>query len=255
MNKKGILIFFILLFFIFTGMVDTHSFAAGKTFVENSGESTTKIDIKPMEKPLITVWPRKFISGSEAFYISGTATPDAEVLIFLKENDRTLKEWRAHSDKNGEWFFFSDDILKSDFYQLSAMAQDETGAISEPSEEKNIEVDFSGVELGPIMITFGNLAMFLLVILSLGIIFIWFDIRKSRQLKKSLKKEAEEARNSLYRAFVDLKKEVERKIEMFDSRPGFNKQEKIIYDDLLNAIKIAQGSIDKEILDIVNHFK
>lgn len=219
---------------------------------ENSRESATIIDIKPIQKPLITVWPRKFISGGESFYIAGTALPNVEVIISLGKNSEIIKEWRAHSDEKGEWSFSSNDILRSGFYRLSVMAQDERGAVSQLSEEKNIEVDFSGIESGPIMITFGSLVAFLLAILSLGMVFIGFNVYQSGQLKKSLKKEIREAEESLYRAFLELRKEVERKIEMLDSHPGFDKQERIVCDDLLKAIQTAQESIDREILDISN---
>lgn len=222
---------------------------------ENSRQSLAKVEITPIQKPVINIWPQRYIAGEEVFYLEGTALPRVEVAIFLGKNGQNIKEWRLRSGETGEWSFSSKEILKSGFYQLSAMAKDERGAISRLSEEKTIEVDFSGIEFGPIMITLSNIAMFLFVILALGIIFIGFNNYKARRLKNALKKEAQEVRITLYQAFINLEKEVKRKIEMLDSQQGFNKQEKELYEDLLTAIKTAQDSIDKEILDVINQLR
>lgn len=222
---------------------------------QNSRESSTEVEIKPIQKPVITVSPRRFISGAEILYLEGTALPEVEVIIFLVKDSQIIKEWRIRSNDRGDWSFSSKETLKSGFYRASAMAQDERGAVSKLSEEKSIEIDFSGIEFWFFLINFAELAVLLLIILALGIIFISADFYKSRQLKKSLQKETQEAKETLHLAFVDLRKEAERKIEMLDSQPGFNKQERMLYDDLLKVIKTAQESIDKEITDISTRFK
>lgn len=222
---------------------------------ENYRDSLTRVEIEPIQKPVITVWPGKFISGSETFYLAGTALPEVEIIIFLRRNSQDFEEWRTRSNERGEWSFSSSDILKSGFYHLSAMAQDGRGAVSKLSEEKNIEIDFSGLELGSVMVTFAALAVVLLSVFILAIIFIGFSAYKAFQLRKYLRKETKEAKEALYQSFLELEKEVERKIEMLDQQSGFNKQERMVYDDLLRSIKITESSIDKEISDISNYLR
>jgi len=128
--------------------------------------------------------------------------------------------------------------------------QDERGAFSNNSDAHKIEVTLSGISLGVFTISFKGIILFLSLFLFLGFLFIGYLIYNVGQKKKILRRESREVRKSVSRGFELLEKEIKSQIEMFDSRPGFDKKERKLYDDLREDFKIVQEFVGKEIKDI-----
>lgn len=216
----------------------------------NGVETKTIIDVRPIESPQITIWPKTYVSGEETYYLEGTSLPEVEITIFLKKNGKEIKRWHTLSNSQGEWSFFTKDLIKSGTYYLSAIAEDKRGAVSNSSESYKIEISLSGASLGPIIISFRTLVLFLILTLVLGIIIAGYFIWRSRQTKKILRKETREVKETLHKAFDELRKKIEKRIEMFDSRPGFSPEERKVCEDLKEALKITEESVNKEVKDI-----
>jgi hypothetical protein len=100
------------------------------------------------------------------------------------------------------------------------------------------------------MISFKTLVLVLFPILFLGIIIVSYFVWRNKQTKKILQKETREAKESLHNAFDVLRKEIEARIELVDSQPGFNPEERQICKELKKALKVAEESVSKEIRDI-----
>jgi len=203
-----------------------------------------------IESPQITIYPQTHISGEETLYIEGTSLPEAEVVVSLEKDNKKVKTWQTTSNNQGEWSLLINELIKSGNYYLSAQAKNNRGVASNSSESYKIEVLLSGLSLGPIMVSFKNLVLFLALILILGIIASVYFIWKSGQAKEILRKETLEAKESLHQGIGVLRKEIETKIELMDSRPGFNSKEKKICQELKGALNTAEESIGKEIEDI-----
>ncbi len=216
----------------------------------NGVEAETIIDVEPIESPQITIWPKTYVSGEETFYLEGTSLPEVEITIFLEKNGEEIKRWNTLSNSQGEWSYSAKDLIKSGAYYLSAQTKDKRGVVSNPSESHKIEISLSGVSLGPIIISFRTLVLFLILILFLGIIIVGYFVCRSRQAKKILQKETQEAKESLHNAFDALRKEIEARIELVDSQPGFSPEERKICEELKKALKVAEESVGKEIRDI-----
>ncbi len=216
----------------------------------NSVQANTLIDIEPIEVPVITIWPEKYIAGEEIFYLEGQALPEIEIIISLEENGQNVKEWYSKSNQQGEWSFSTKELIQSGIYSLSAKVQDERGAFSNNSDAHKIEVTLSGISLGVFTISFKGIILFLSLFLFLGFVFIGYLIYNLGQKKKILRRESREVRKSVSRGFELLEKEIKNQIEMFDSRPGFDKKERKLYDDLREDFKIVQKFVGKEIKDI-----
>ena len=216
----------------------------------NNVETKTVIDVRPIEIPQITLWPKTHIPGEEIFYIEGGAASDSEITIFLEKNEKIIKKWQTSSNGQGEWSFFTEELFKSGIYHLSAQAKDKRGAVSEKSEPKIIEISLSGLMLGPILISFRTLFLILALISILGILIFGFLIFQIRQSKKRLKKETEEAKESVQTSFGGLRKEIEKQIEMLDSQSGFTEKERKIYEDLKKVLKNSEETINREISDV-----
>ena len=87
-------------------------------------------------------------------------------------------------------------------------------------------ISLKGLSLGPLMVSFKTLVLFLLSFLLLGIIALGLFIYRVHAAKKILRKETREAKESLRKVFMALREEVKEQVELFDTRPGFNEQEK-----------------------------
>jgi len=216
----------------------------------NGVESKTIIDVKPIENPQITIWPRTYVSGEEVLYIEGTALPEVEITIFLKKNEKVIKRWQTLSNSQGEWLFSTKDLIKSGTYYLSAQAKDKRGAVSEVTTPETVEISLSGLAFGPILITFKTLALIFALVSILGILIFGFLVFRIRQSKKILKKETKEVKESVRTSFEGLRKEIEKRIEMLDSQPGFTEKERKVCDELKETLKVAEQSVSKEIKDI-----
>jgi gas vesicle protein len=216
----------------------------------NIVEAKAVLDVEPIASPQITLSPAKYIAGEETLYLEGTALPEVEIIIFLKENGKEVKIWSTSSNMQGEWSFSTKELIKSGLYYLSALAKDKRGVESKSSDSYKIEVSLSGVSFGPFMIAFRELAIFLILFLFFGIIIAGYFTFRTRRAKKILRKETREVEETLNQVFNTLRAEIEERISMFDSRPGFNEQEKKIYDELKEALKTAEESVEKEIKDV-----
>lgn len=221
----------------------------------NIVRAKTVLNIDPIETPIITISPEKYISGEETLYIEGTALPEVNVIIFLKTGDEEIKKWQTTSNEKGEWSLSVKDLIEPGTYNLSVMAQDERGAVSNISQDYKIVVSFSGLALGGLMVTFKDLILVLIIIILLGILFAVWRAIKAHLTKKKLKKEIKEAKDSLLNNFSNLEKEIESKIGLVDLQPGLNEQEKKAYENIRQSLKNAQESIDKEIKDIEKGLK
>lgn len=216
----------------------------------NNIETKTIIGVEPIATPQITLWPEFHISGEEVFYIEGKALPEVEIMIFLGKEGEEIKRWQTSADTQGEWSFSTKELLKSGTYYLSVQAKDERGALSDVSEGQKMEVSLSGLSLGPFMVSFRTLALTLFLIIFIGIIIAGYFIYRAKKIKKVLKKETQEVKESLHEVFDNLREEIEKKIEMFDSQPGFSEKERKIYKELKESLDKSEESIRKEIKDV-----
>ena len=216
----------------------------------NNAETETIIGIEPIESPEIIIYPESYIAGEETLYLEGTSIPNVEITLILKKEGEEIKEWQVFSDNKGEWTFSTRELLKSGTYYLSAQAKDSRGAISEFSESKKIEVSFSGLVFGSVLLSFKKLILILVLIIVIGISFAGYLFCRIRQAKKIIKKETEEVKETLATVFEDLRKEIKKRVEMFDSQPGFTKKEREIYDKLKETLNSSEKSIRKEIEDV-----
>lgn len=221
----------------------------------NVVRAKTTINIDPIETPSITVVPEQYLAGEEILYMEGTSLPSVEIMVYLKSGDRDIMQWKTRSNEKGEWSLSTSDLIKPGDYLLSAMAQDERGAISNLSQEYKLNVSFNGLIAGDIMVTSKNIILALSSLSLLGIIFAFWRFYKARMTRRILRKEIKEAKDSLLANFSGLEKEIEKKIGLVDSQPGLSEQERMAYEKIKESLKAAQQSIDKEIKDIEKELK
>ncbi|MGC9046817.1 MAG: hypothetical protein ACP5IC_01730 [Minisyncoccia bacterium] len=221
--------------------------------VDKAGNYTlvmTEINILPIEKPVITDYPRELLPGS-ILPIKGTALPDVTVMVYIQKDKNEIKTGETKSDKDGRWTYIIFEPVEKGIYKVWAEDVDSLGARSEPSEKVTIQV------IPPVFIRIGKLAIdypttviILLVVIGILIFTLFLILKKIEQRKRKLRKEITKDKKALYQAFKILREEIKEQIEKLDGEEGLSEREKKICDDLKKALKISEEFIGKEIKDI-----
>lgn len=222
----------------------------------NSTSATSQVRIEPIEKPVITDFPKTLQPG-DTLTIKGTSLlPDAEVTVFLQKESQEPIKRGVKTDGQGNWLFSYDKKLEKGTYQFWVEITDSRGAKSEPTEKISIDVALpSFLRTGGMAI--GYLAIIVtLVILIAVLVGVIFYIRYRISLwRKRLKKETQEAEEVLGDAFKFLKKEIEEQIAELDGRIDLTQREQKIYQRLKEVLKKSKKIIGKEISDIKKELK
>ena len=216
----------------------------------NGRDSTITVDIKSIQVPEITVFPSIYNAGEEVIYVEGKSSPNVIIILDFKKDSEIIEIWEVISDKDGNWIFSTEKLFREGIYKLSARAKDERGAISNPSQEKEIKILLSGVMTGPLLITFWQLALLLALMIILFIIILFIILYRMRKEKKAINKEVKEAGESLKTTFNSLRDKLEKRIETFDYRDGLSPREKKIRDDIFKVLESSEKTVEKEIKDI-----
>lgn len=219
---------------------------ASPRFAGEAGKTATQL-----LAPQITISPQTYIAGEQTLYLEGAASPNSEITIYLKRQDKTIKRWLTSSNEKGNWLFKTDELIESGNYYLVARVEKHE-VVSEMSEKRDITIRLSGVAIGSFLISFKSFTIILGIILALLVCYALWFIVQAYLLKKHLRQETWEIREMLNCAFDNLDKEVKQKIEFFDSQPGFSATEKRVYEDLHRFLLTARISIEKEIKDVEN---
>jgi 5-hydroxyisourate hydrolase-like protein (transthyretin family) len=221
----------------------------------NYALAMTEISILPIAAPIITDYPHELIPGS-LLAVKGTALPEVTLKVYLQEDNREAKIRETKSDQEGKWSYIEAEPVENGVYQVWTEAVDIYGAKSNLSEKISILVS------PPVFIRIGKLAIdylttiMTLLTLILAIIFVIFWAwRKIREEKRKIRKETGEAEKALYQAFKTLKEKVEEQVAKLDGKPGLNKREEKICDDLKESLRVSEEFIGKEIEDIEKTIK
>lgn len=201
--------------------------------------------------PEILVYPRYYTAGEELFYAEGKASPDSTVIIFLNRGENVIKTWEILSDPNGNWIFSTDELFKTGDYILSAKSRDSKGNFSSFSIGYRVKIKLAGFCIGPWIMLYSTFSIILIILILLIFLFLFFIIlSKNKKAKEKLKKETKEAKESLEKTFIEIGKELAKKIEYFDSKPGLNAEERKLRDEIFYILKNSEDLISKEIEDI-----
>lgn len=199
--------------------------------------------------PTISISPENYFAGEETLYLQGRAEPNAKVFIFLRDIDgKETKKWIVQSNSNGDWSLMSKDLVKAGEYEFFAGSQ--KGEEMFFSKGKSIEIFLNGIVIFGLATSFKNLIYILAAILAVAAVFFGTVIFKIEKAKKRMRKEVKEARDICGIVFENLQEKIKKRIELIDSQPGFNIEEKKAFDDLNKFLNAACSSIEKEILDV-----
>lgn len=219
-----------------------------------AGDSSASPILVP--PPLINLIPRD-LGNDEIWYIGGTASaPNAEIEIYLQDNNGQTFNFKTKSNEKGEWFHTHPVFLREGFYK--SWTQLRIGQeISPPSPEVSFEIFRTALRIGNARITFETLylalAIGIFLILLIIIIFGLYHFGHYRHKNARLKKEIFEAELEVKKGFNSLRGDIKEELE-FISRIKKSRdlsiEEHRREEKLLNDLSFIEKHILNEIGDV-----
>lgn len=219
----------------------------------NYTESTTEVKIESILPPQITVCPNDYVAGEEVLHIEGTGLSNQKTIIFFEADEKSIKTWEVLNNEKGEWSLSADDLFKSGFYRISAREKNEKGAISYQSNECKMKVIFSGISIGPWIISYNLLIwIFLIILISILLIIIYLLFRIWRS-ERRVKRETKDLKEKFYKEYneleLDIKSELE-KLRRIIGEGGISREERKREEELLKNLADVKNVFDKELKDV-----
>jgi hypothetical protein len=226
--------------------------------VDRAGNSTVSLKdfvVEAIEPPVITKFSERLRQG-DLLIVEGKSLPGHIVLVHVQKDQDVPIIREVKADQYGSWIYVHPQRVAEGVYTVWAKNGDPRGAISHPTSEIAIPV------LLPLWLQIWERArdyLAIIIILTpilIGVLAIFFYVwHKISSLKRKIRKETEEVRHVINRAFQSLKKDIQSQIEFLDKKPGLSAEEKEIRDKLKEALDDSQKIINKEISDIEKELK
>ncbi|MGC9067194.1 MAG: cohesin domain-containing protein [Minisyncoccia bacterium] len=215
----------------------------------NYSIALTDLEITPIETPTITEYPQR-LDPDNPLVIKGISNVCDHVVLLIQDERKDILTTEAKCENHTFKIIF-DRTLEKGIYNIRVKAIDARGAESNLSEPVKVIVSPPiFLKIGSIVIDYLNVIVSLLALIILMILVWLYGWKKIRDLKKSIKKETKEAETALYQGFNILREEISKQIAKLDGKPGLSPKEKVLSDELKEALDRAEKTISKEIRDI-----
>jgi uncharacterized membrane protein len=209
--------------------------------------------VASLQAPVITDYPEVLNSGG-ILAIRGAAIPNSTVTIYLKPKNEEAQEFDVIADENGAFTFIMDEKPEDGIYTLWAIATDQRGAKSDPSETITFGVQPSGLfKLGNMAISYLSLIIPLVALIVLLLLLLAYGIKKVRSFRAIVMRETTEAEEVLHESFTKLHFEVSKHVEKLERARRtrtLTKAEDAMIKSLNKSLDDAEAVVSKEIRDI-----
>lgn len=219
----------------------------------NSIIATYSFTIAAFERPVFTEYPSE-INEEVIPVIRGLTRPHADVVVRLQKLGAETSEYTLRSDDEGIFTFIPASTLSSGVYELSAIATDQYGAMSDPSDTVRIAVQQPGfVRVGTLLISIASIIVPLIALIILSIICLLFLGRYLRRFRRTVGKESAEALTILQREFTSLQttlREQESALQASRKNGKLTMAEAEMIEIFDRALQSSQRAVEKEIKDV-----
>ncbi len=100
-------------------------------------------------------------------------------------------------------------------------------------------------------LTAGNLfILFLLLIITMLLAYLWYDRKQSKIKEEKLRRETREIQDQMEKIFSALRDEIYDQINLITKRPRLSQKEKEAVEGLNQALEVSETLIEKEINDV-----
>lgn len=218
----------------------------------NSLIATYAIDIIAFDKPVFTEHPERINTGVIPA-LRGQTRPNSTVSIELSHNSNPPEVYSITSNSEGIFTFIPDNRLDLGVYSIVAIATDEFGAMSLPSDTIKIIVEEPGyVRVGSFVVSILSIVVPLFALIVLLVFGSWYLWHKLSVWRNYVRKETKEAEYRLAVEFDAITSHLADRVDKLKkSRKGkLTKAETELIDEMSKDIDTARDRIYKEITDI-----
>ncbi len=219
----------------------------------NSKIVSYSFTIEAFEAPRFTDFPTTLNPGVIPV-VKGQTRPRSSVAVLVSKSGTEDRTYNTQSNEAGEFSFIPDGALDNGVYVIKAVATDEFGAVSAPSEEIRIAVQPTGIiKIGSLMVSYLSVIIpliALLILTGLGIIFIF---GRMKHLKTVIGRETSEVAVSLDEQFAKIAAvldEEEDKIKSSRKTKKLTVAEAEFIAKLRATIGVAETEVEKEVQDV-----
>lgn len=149
----------------------------------NSIEDDYEFEILPIESPVID-FISSSVSQGDLIFVSGKSIPSTFIEVYLADDDGSeVFTSFVSSEPSGNWEMVIKEHLPLGNYTLKAIARDDRGAQSYPSEAEYLRVKAKTIlSIGPIDIGwFEILSFIILIITSMIGLFSWYYLEQQKK--------------------------------------------------------------------------
>lgn len=230
-----------------TVIVEAYDLAGNKSILAK------EFNIKTIEAPKIIDVPSILDKGQDLM-IQGTAIPNTEVFIYLKDiNGKEVFE-STNSNSTGDFQMIWREPIADGKYVVSAEAIDSFGSISPRSNEEDISVHPSILfRVGSWVVTVASFATFAIIVL-VGLLYsgliLW---KRFIMFRRRFDHEMDMIDRSIHTAFNLLKDEIRyevKNLQKVKSKRKLTAEEERIIDKFSADVDDAERFIEKQIRDV-----
>lgn len=219
----------------------------------NSLISTFSFGILAFDKPQFTDYPSE-INEEVIPVIKGITRPNAKVEVTLNKIGAEGSTYSINSDEAGTFTFIPEGTLSLGVYELSAVAIDQYGAKSEPSDTVRIAVQQPGyLQIGSMLVSVMSVIVPLVALVILLILVLWFFFLRLKSWRGGVRKESREALAILKKEFAQLQTTLDDQASTLKAsrKTGkLTKAEETLVSTLRSHFSEAEKRVEKEITDV-----
>lgn len=232
-----------------------HSFVVEVQDAAGNGSIVTlSFTIESFSAPTFKDVPAQISEGVLPVF-EGDTRPDSTVTATIRAlgND-SVREYEVQSDAEGHFRVIPDTPLAAGAYELSAVATDTFGAVSERSEAHRFVIQPPGyVEIGAMLVNVLSIIIPLVAMVVLLGVFGWYVVHRIRRLRGRVRRESAEAHEQLTTEFTTLRAlldEQETALAASRKTKRLTKAEQELLDTLREHLEQSEQRVAKEVADV-----
>jgi len=219
----------------------------------NNLAGSVDFSVAPLSAPKIINYPRE-IATDKIITLRGEALPDSLVTLSFKSPDGSQTSQNTRADQTGRFVVSVDEKGVAGIYTVTAMARDDRGAESAPSESVVISVFLPAFwQWGNNLLRWLSLIVPVLVLLIFLIFVILWSYYRVRRIKQTVRRESREAAEALHKAFDFLREKARDQLALLEAakeRRVLTKEEVALAESLRQSLNDVESYVRKEIGDI-----
>lgn len=219
----------------------------------NSIVATKSFEISAFEKPVFTDFPVE-VHTSVIPVIRGVTRPNSEVQVTVQRGGIEPTIYTVTSDAGGVFTVVPEGKFSVGVYEFVAVATDEHGAQSEPSDIQRMAVQETAlVHAGGMLVDLLSIVVPLVGIgVLLFLMFVWMRVRLTK-VTKVVRKETKDALKVVDHEFELIANAVSEQRNLLlasHKTKKLTKTEVVLFEDIIKSLKQAQLRIHDEVAEV-----